>query len=192
MAIADISQVVNVTVTLDTAPIPQAGFDTVMFLGEHRVFTERWKVYNNASDMINDGFTSEEQHDAEASELVLETRSYQLDSIISNYAQTLDETLKQEITDILTKTGIMVGLGEKRKEVIELIKDVAEAKCDFFTIGQYLQPHKSCLEVKEYIHPKVFQEYYEISKELGIKNVSSGPLVRSSYQAEDEYNKRIM
>jgi hypothetical protein len=58
MAIADISQVVNVTVSLDTAPIPQQGFDTVMFLGEHKVFTERWKVYNTAADMLNDGFES--------------------------------------------------------------------------------------------------------------------------------------
>jgi hypothetical protein len=56
VAVVDINQVANVTITLDTAPIPQAGFDTVMFVGEHKVFNERWRVYNRASDMLGDGF----------------------------------------------------------------------------------------------------------------------------------------
>ena len=58
MAVVDINQVANVTITLDTAPITQAGFDTVMFLGEHKVFNERWRTYNRASDMLSDGFLS--------------------------------------------------------------------------------------------------------------------------------------
>lgn len=87
----------------------------------------------------------------------------------------------------LTKTGIMVGLGEKEQEVIELMKDVKQAGVQLFTIGQYLQPTKKHLEVKEYVTPEQFAKYKEIGMQMGFANVESGPLVRSSYMAEKSF-----
>jgi len=90
--------------------------------------------------------------------------------------------------DLYTKSGIMLGLGEKKEEVLEVLKDLKEANCDFLTIGQYLQPSKGHLEVKEFIHPERFKEYKEIAYKMGFKAVASGPFVRSSYQAEKLIN----
>jgi lipoic acid synthetase len=90
--------------------------------------------------------------------------------------------------DLYTKSGIMLGLGEKKEEVLEVLKDLKEANCDFLTIGQYLQPSKEHLEVKEFIHPERFKEYKEIAHKMGFKAVASGPFVRSSYQAEKLIN----
>ncbi len=87
----------------------------------------------------------------------------------------------------LTKTGIMVGVGETPQEVEELMKDVRNAGVKLFTIGQYLQPTKKHLEVKEYVTPEQFAEYKEIGMKMGFANVESGPLVRSSYMAEKSF-----
>jgi lipoic acid synthetase len=82
-----------------------------------------------------------------------------------------------------TKSGIMLGLGETEKEVIETLHDLKDAKVDIVTIGQYLQPSKKHLPVKEYITPEQFKKYEQIGKELGFRHVESGALVRSSYKA---------
>jgi lipoic acid synthetase len=83
-----------------------------------------------------------------------------------------------------TKSGIMLGLGEKKEEVIQTLNDLANAGCDVVTIGQYLQPTKKHLPVKRFVHPDEFAEYKEIGYELGLDYVESGPLVRSSYHSE--------
>ena len=83
-----------------------------------------------------------------------------------------------------TKSGIMLGLGETEEEVIQVLHDLADAKVDIVTIGQYLQPSKKHLPVKEFITPEQFEKYEKIGKELGFIHVESGPLVRSSYHAE--------
>ncbi|RTL12303.1 MAG: lipoyl synthase [Flavobacteriaceae bacterium] len=83
-----------------------------------------------------------------------------------------------------TKSGIMLGLGETEEEVIQVLNDLADAKVDIVTIGQYLQPSKKHLPVKEYITPEQFAKYEKIGKELGFRHVESGALVRSSYHAE--------
>jgi len=83
-----------------------------------------------------------------------------------------------------TKSGIMLGLGEKEEEVIETLHDLHKAKVDIVTIGQYLQPSKQHLPVHEFINPTQFDKYKEIGLELGFKYVESGALVRSSYRAE--------
>lgn len=83
-----------------------------------------------------------------------------------------------------TKSGIMLGLGEKEEEVIETLHDLYKAKVDIVTIGQYLQPSKQHLPVHEFITPAQFEKYKEIGLELGFKYVESGALVRSSYRAE--------
>ncbi|HNW52015.1 MAG TPA: lipoyl synthase [Prolixibacteraceae bacterium] len=85
---------------------------------------------------------------------------------------------------ILSKSGIMVGLGETRDEILETMDDLLKVGCHVFTIGQYLQPAKSNLPVAEYIHPDVFEEYRHIGLAKGFKKVESAPLVRSSYHAE--------
>lgn len=82
-----------------------------------------------------------------------------------------------------TKSGIMLGLGETRSEVIETLHELKEAKVDIVTIGQYLQPSKKHLPVKSFVTPEQFKEYEEIGKNLGFKHVESGALVRSSYKA---------
>ena len=83
-----------------------------------------------------------------------------------------------------TKSGIMLGLGETEEEVIETLHDLAAAKVDIVTIGQYLQPSKKHLPVKEFITPEQFEKYEKIGKDLGFRHVESGALVRSSYHAE--------
>ncbi|ESU22249.1 lipA protein [Flavobacterium enshiense DK69] len=83
-----------------------------------------------------------------------------------------------------TKSGIMLGLGETEEEVIQTMKDLREANVDIVTIGQYLQPSKKHLPVKEFITPEQFAKYEQIGKELGFRHVESGALVRSSYHAQ--------
>ncbi len=83
-----------------------------------------------------------------------------------------------------TKSGIMLGLGEKEEEVIQSLKDLREAKVDIVTLGQYLQPTPKHLPVQEFVRPEQFEKYKEIGLDMGFRYVESGPLVRSSYHAE--------
>lgn len=92
---------------------------------------------------------------------------------------------KDKDPQMITKSGMMLGLGETEKEVLEVIDKLVEAKCDILTLGQYLQPSSEHIEVKEYVKPEVFAYYKEKAYEAGFKNVASAPLVRSSYHAED-------
>jgi lipoic acid synthetase len=83
-----------------------------------------------------------------------------------------------------TKSGIMLGLGEKKEEVIQTLKDLRDNGCDVVTIGQYLQPTVKHLRVDRFVHPDEFAEYKEIGYAIGLDHVESGPLVRSSYHSE--------
>lgn len=83
-----------------------------------------------------------------------------------------------------TKSGIMLGLGESRAEVIETLADLRKANVDIVTLGQYLQPTPGHLPVQEFVTPEQFEEYKSIGLEMGFRYVESGPLVRSSYHAE--------
>jgi lipoyl synthase len=87
---------------------------------------------------------------------------------------------------MVVKSGIMVGLGETRDEVVQVMRDLADAGCDLLTIGQYMQPTPRHLPVLEYIHPDLFTEYAGIGKNLGLRHVEAGALVRSSYHAETQ------
>jgi len=84
----------------------------------------------------------------------------------------------------MTKSGIMLGLGEREEEVNQVMQDLREHGCSMLTLGQYLQPSKDHLPVKEYITPEQFDKYAATAKALGFKNVASAPLVRSSYHAD--------
>jgi lipoic acid synthetase len=91
--------------------------------------------------------------------------------------------------DIKTKSGFMLGLGEDMDEVTELLKDLRSSGCRFLTIGQYLRPTKNNLPVVEYIKPEVFEEIKERALSTGFEFVASGPLVRSSMNAEEMYRR---
>lgn len=93
-------------------------------------------------------------------------------------------TARRFLPDGLIKSGLMLGLGETRDEVLGVLRDLKSAGCDIVTIGQYLRPSKNCLAVKDYIEPKAFLEYEEIGLQMGFKHVFSGPFVRSSYLAD--------
>lgn len=93
--------------------------------------------------------------------------------------------VKKTKPEMKTKSGIMLGLGETKEQVVEVLRRLREVDCDMLTLGQYLQPTTSHIPVVEYITPEQFDEYKEIALSMGFKRVASAPLVRSSYYAED-------
>lgn len=99
--------------------------------------------------------------------------------------------VKQEYPGIYTKSGIMLGLGETKDEVIATLRDLRNAGVDAVTIGQYLRPTMRHLPVIEYVHPDVFKEYEEIGSGMGFEFVASGPFVRSSYNAV-AFSEKVM
>jgi lipoyl synthase len=90
---------------------------------------------------------------------------------------------------IYTKSGLMLGLGETERELVEAMADLRRAGCDILTLGQYLQPTLKHLPVVEFVHPDKFAEYKRVAEEMGFVHVASGPMVRSSYHA-DEFSVR--
>ena len=99
--------------------------------------------------------------------------------------------LLEKKMNILTKTGIMVGLGETDEEVYKLMDDVLAVDCDIFTIGQYLQPTRKHVDVEEYVSLEKFDEYKKVGEEKGFKFIASSPLVRSSYKAAEALEAHI-
>ncbi len=93
--------------------------------------------------------------------------------------------VKERVPEIFTKSGVMLGLGETEEELYAVMKDLRKVGCDLLTLGQYLQPTQKHLPVKEFIHPDKFAEHKEKAEAMGFTYVASGPLVRSSYHADD-------
>jgi lipoic acid synthetase len=85
---------------------------------------------------------------------------------------------------VVTKSGLMLGLGETRTEVVDVLRRLRESRVEIVTMGQYLQPKKDKLDVVEYVHPDVFDEYRVLGEDLGFRAVFAGPFVRSSYMAD--------
>lgn len=102
----------------------------------------------------------------------------------AKYTRSLEQIKRTKEFGKRTKSGIMVGLGETRDEVLKTMDDLREHGCDVMTLGQYLQPTKMHLEVAEFIHPDIFAFYKEEGMSRGFSFVESSPLVRSSYHAE--------
>ncbi len=102
----------------------------------------------------------------------------------ANYLQSLEVLERSKKSGMVTKTGLMLGIGEKTDEVIEVMKDIRKTNCDILTLGQYLQPTHEHLPVDRYAHPDEFRTLKVLGLELGFRHVESGPLVRSSYHAE--------
>ena len=111
----------------------------------------------------------------------------------SSYQHSLNllKTFKTMNPSIPTKSGIMLGLGENKNEVIDVLHDLKDAGCDLVTIGQYLAPSKHHTPVDRYVSPEEFKELEDIAQLIGFKDVASGPLVRSSYHA-DQQSKQIL
>jgi lipoic acid synthetase len=107
----------------------------------------------------------------------------------ADYKRSLDllKKSKELYPHILTKSGFMLGLGETEKEVIDLLQELREVKCDLLTIGQYLQPRPDRLPVVRYIPPEEFEKYKTIGLEMGFRSVASGPFVRSSFHASQMF-----
>lgn len=99
------------------------------------------------------------------------------------------KSAKRLYPDIKTKSGFMLGFGEREHEVLSVMRDLIDAGCDFLTIGQYLQPRRKNLPVYEYVMPDIFEEYKDKGLRMGFKAVASSPLTRSSMNAEDMYCK---
>lgn len=105
----------------------------------------------------------------------------------SNYRRSLGvlQYVKKYHPKIITKSGMMLGLGETRDEVLQSMQDLHDHGCDLLTLGQYLQPSQQHLPVQEYIHPDQFAEFKEQGEAMGFRAVFSGPFVRSSYLADE-------
>ncbi|XP_065058122.1 lipoyl synthase, mitochondrial-like [Rhopilema esculentum] len=112
----------------------------------------------------------------------------------ANYKQSMDvlSFVKNKHPDLVTKSSIMVGFGERDEEVVETMKDLRSVGVDCVTIGQYMQPTTSHLKVKEYIRPEKFEEWERVGNELGFAYTASGPLVRSSYRAGEYFLKNLV
>jgi lipoic acid synthetase len=104
----------------------------------------------------------------------------------SRFERSLDVLREVQRLDstITRKSGLMLGLGERREEVLDVLRHLRHAGCQIVTIGQYLQPKREKLDVVEYIHPDVFDDYRQAAAALGFDAVFSGPFVRSSYMAD--------
>ena len=99
------------------------------------------------------------------------------------------KSIKEINKTIFTKSGIMLGLGETRDEVLQVMDDLLSANVDFLTIGQYLQPSVKHYPLKRYIHPDEFQEFKELASSKGFLIVASSPLTRSSYHADEDFSE---
>lgn len=106
----------------------------------------------------------------------------------SDYAHSLAllQSFKQRYPNIPTKSGLMLGLGETNEEIIQTLKDLRSHDVDMVTLGQYLQPSRYHIPVARYVTPEEFKQFGDIARELGFKNIASGPLVRSSYHADKQ------
>lgn len=125
----------------------------------------------------------------------IETVPYLYDKIRpeADYAQSLRvlRYVKHLNQDIYTKSGLMLGMGEKKEAVFDVIRDLRDVKCDILTVGQYLAPSNHHYPVREYISPSFFDEIERFAYDLGFKYIFSGPFVRSSYHAA-EFSKNYL
>lgn len=111
-------------------------------------------------------------------------RLYRIVRPQAKYERSLEQIKRTKENGRRTKSGIMLGLGETEEEVFKAMDDLLAHGCDVLTLGQYLQPTKMHLEVKEYVTPEKFRMYKEVGESKGFHIVESGPMVRSSYHAE--------
>ena len=149
------------------------------------VLTPDFKCNKNAIDTVINAKPDVFNHNIETVPSLYKIARPQ--AIYSRSIEFLDH-IKQN-SNILTKTGLMVGLGETKEELIQTFKDLVKIKCDIVTIGQYIQPTKEHLPVIKYYEPQEYDELSQIAKDLGIKHTFFSPLTRSSYKAYEVFNE---
>jgi lipoic acid synthetase len=110
---------------------------------------------------------------------------------MTNYSRSLCVLEKSKEFGATTKSGLMIGLGEHREDILRTLTDLRDVSCDLLTIGQYLQPTKHNSPIQNYYTPEEFADLKELALELGFKEVESGPLVRSSYRAHKMFDDLI-
>ncbi len=129
------------------------------------------------------------------SKIHLEVFNHNLETVPSLYAKVrpganyqhslnLVKKFKTLKPNVITKSGLMLGLGEAKNEVLAVMEDLQKHQVDMLTLGQYLQPSKYHLSVERYLNPREFDDYAHIGKEMGFRHIASGPMVRSSYHAD--------
>jgi len=104
----------------------------------------------------------------------------------AKYERSLELLSRAKKAGMVTKSGLMLGIGEKTEEVVDVMRDLHAAGCDILTLGQYLQPTKDHLPVDRFVHPDEFKMLKNLGMTMGFRHVESGPLVRSSYHAEQQ------
>jgi len=137
-------------------------------------------------DLPDIGAVSDEAPDVVSHNIETVKSLYEYIRPDSDYSRSLNvlKEVSRANPQIHTKSGIMLGLGESRNEVIRTFTDLLNAGCEYLTVGQYLSPSKMHYPVQEYIEPEVFTAYAETAKNMGFRGVVSGPFVRSSYNAD--------
>jgi lipoic acid synthetase len=105
-----------------------------------------------------------------------------------NYQRSLKVLERSKLNGTVTKSGLMLGLGEKEEEILQTFSDLRRVSCDLLTIGQYLQPTRSNVPLKKYYTPQEFDQLRKIALDFGFYDVEAGPLVRSSFEASRLYN----
>ncbi len=172
--------------------------------GGARIFAETVRAIRRADRAVKiELLTPDFEGSAQALETVLESgpdifshnietveRLYPEVRFKSDYRRSLDvlATAERIGGEVFVKTGIMVGLGESKDEIYSLMRDAVEAGVQILTIGQYLRPTPKHAQIRNYYTPSEFDEFRRMGQELGIRWVFSGPLVRSSYHAEDVFD----
>ena len=161
--------------------------ETISQIHEHvpgcsvEVLTPDFKAQKSALKTVFEAEPEIFSHNVECVERI--SRLVRKQSNWKNSKSVLENSVKH---GLLTKTGLMVGLGETDKEVLNTMQEIKDIGVEIFNIGQYLQPTKNHLEVKRFVHPDVFTMYKEMGLQMGFKVVESGPLVRSSYHADEQ------
>lgn len=152
------------------------------------VLTPDFKAKPDLVKIVVDAFPEIFNHNIETVE-----RLHTIVRPAAKYARSMRvlEMVKEMNPEIYTKSGIMLGLGETREEVLKTLKDLRAHGIDAVTIGQYLRPTMKHLPVVQYIHPDEFKEYEKIGEDLGFAFVASGPFIRSSYNAI-EFSKKVL
>lgn len=144
------------------------------------------------------------QGDADALRVVIDAKpdvlNHNLETVPRLYSKARPQAVYERSMELLkrakqwgmvTKTGLMVGLGETESEIYQVLNELTEIQCDFLTIGQYLQPSSSHLSIDRYVSPEEFGKFKEYALKIGFKHVESAPLVRSSYHAASQpFNTR--
>jgi lipoic acid synthetase len=119
-------------------------------------------------------------------------RLYRIVRPQAKYSRSLEllRRAKEMAPDVLTKSGMMMGVGEETEEIIASMRDLRAVECDILTLGQYLRPSLDHIPVRRYVPPEEFAELKRLGREMGFRHVEAGPLVRSSYHADEQAPRR--